>query len=127
MVFTEYHTSRRVFAPHSHAGIAVVTNVFPGRAQGFGKRDSLGDRSQIGPGGLHVTWAGRGIFDDEFPRVPGIDAHGLQIWIPRQGDPWASPAAFLAGANGIDEVTTSDFKVAMVPGEFGEKQAVPPF
>lgn len=124
LVFTEFHMSRPVFGPHPHAGISVMTYLLPDSAQGFVNRDSLGDRSDIEPGGLHVLRAGRGMFHDEYPRVPGIDAHGFQIWINhREGDRWAEPGSFHAPAAAIDEVHAADFKVRILHGAFGGQRA----
>ena len=124
LVFTEYHMDKPVFGPHPHAGISVMTYMLPDSKQGFINRDSLGDFSYIEPGGLHISQAGSGMFHDEFPQTTGIDTHGFQIWINHKStDRWVSPKAFHAKANEIQEVSTDDYTVRIVHGQFNGKSS----
>jgi redox-sensitive bicupin YhaK (pirin superfamily) len=75
-----------VFAPHPHAGFSAVTYLFDDSATGLISRDSLGGEHAIPPGGLHWTLAGRGVMHDEFPAAPGLEAHGLQIFVNLPAD-----------------------------------------
>ena len=123
LVFTEYHMDQPVFGPHPHAGISVMTYMLPDSRQGFINRDSLGDFSHIEPGGLHISQAGSGMFHDEFPKKPGIDTHGFQIWINhKETDRWVEPKSMHADAHEIPEVLTEDFKLRIIHGAFGGKR-----
>lgn len=69
------------FPPHPHAGFSAVTYILPESPGAMANRDSRGDRSLIGPGGLHWTAAGRGIVHEEIPAVHGTTVEGFQIFI----------------------------------------------
>lgn len=119
LVFTEYHMNQPVFGPHPHAGISVMTYMLPDSQQGFTNRDSLGDLSYIEPGGLHISQAGSGMFHDEFPRTPGIDTHGFQIWINHtETNRWVTPTSMHATAAEVPEVRTEAYTVRVVHGAF---------
>jgi len=124
LVFTEYHMNRPVFGPHPHAGVSVMTYMLPDSEQGFINRDSLGDFSYIEPGGLHISQAGSGMFHDEFPKVTGVDTHGFQIWINHtSANRWVAPLSMHASSADIREVQTSDYKVRIIHGAFGDQFA----
>ena len=48
--------------PHPHLGLAAVTYLLAGHVT---HRDSLGSRSEVGPGGVHYMVAGRGVVHSE--------------------------------------------------------------
>jgi redox-sensitive bicupin YhaK (pirin superfamily) len=119
LVFTEFHMDRPIFGPHPHAGVSVMTYLLPDSAGSFLNRDSLGDRSEIPPGGLHITQAGRGMHHDEVPLVTGVDAHGFQIWINhRESDRWVEPRAMHAMAHEVPEVREAGAAVRVVHGAY---------
>ncbi|MGV3638295.1 MAG: pirin family protein [Flavobacteriales bacterium] len=119
LVFTEFHMEQPVFGPHPHAGISVMTYMLPDSAGSFLNRDSQGDRSVIEPGGAHVTQAGSGMHHDEFPTAPGVDCHGLQIWIDHASkDRSVPPRSMHAFAKDIPEVITALSTVRVVAGSF---------
>lgn len=119
LVFTEFHMDRPIFGPHPHAGVSVMTYLLPESAGSFLNRDSLGDRSEIPPGGLHITQAGRGVHHDEVPLVTGTDAHGFQIWINhREADRWVEPRAMHAMAHDVPEVHEPGARVRVVHGRY---------
>lgn len=119
LVLTEYHMDQPVFGPHPHAGISVMTYMLPDSAGSFLNRDSQGDRSVIEPGGAHVTQAGSGMHHDEFPTAPGVDCHGLQIWIDHASkDRSVAPRSMHAFAKDIPEVRTTHHTVRVVAGSF---------
>lgn len=119
LVFSEYRMTRPVFGPHPHAGISVMTYMFPDSKGTFINRDSFGDFSHIKPGGLHITQAGKGIQHDEFPSVTGVESHGLQIWINHtQKDRMVEPKALHSTVVEIPEIVTNDFKVRILHGTF---------
>lgn len=124
LVFTEFHMDRPVFGPHPHAGVSVMTYILPTSAGGFLNRDSLGDASEIPPGGVHITQAGRGIHHDEAPLVTGTDVHGFQIWINhREQDRWVEPVAMHAMAGDVPEVRANGSNVRILHGSYGELAA----
>ena len=53
--FDDFRMSVPTFPPHPHAGFSAVTYMFEDSPGAFINRDSLGDRSRIGPGALHWT------------------------------------------------------------------------
>ncbi|MBL7942775.1 MAG: pirin family protein [Flavobacteriales bacterium] len=119
LVFTEFLMDRPVFVPHPHAGISVMTYMLPDRKGSFINRDSQGDFSYIEPGGVHIMQAGSGMHHDEFPKDPGIETHGFQIWINHADiDRLVQPKSMHADAAEVPEKSTQDYKVRIVHGEF---------
>jgi quercetin 2,3-dioxygenase len=103
-----------------------MTYILPDSDGGFLNRDSDGDRSEIHPGALHITQAGRGIHHDEVPLVTGVEAHGFQIWINhRQDDRWVEPRAMHADAADVPEVRDSGSVVRVLHGSYGGR--TPPY
>lgn len=120
LVFTEFRMDRPVFGPHPHAGVSVMTYILPDSDGGFLNRDSDGDRSDIHPGAVHVTQAGRGIHHDEVPLVTGVEAHGFQIWINhREEDRWVEPRAMHAAADEIPQLPGEGRLIRLLHGEYG--------
>lgn len=76
-----FRMSQPFFPPHPHAGFSAVTWMFPDGDGGFVNRDSLGDRSEIGPGSIHWTLAGKGVVHEEVPAQRGVEAHGIQLFV----------------------------------------------
>jgi redox-sensitive bicupin YhaK (pirin superfamily) len=106
---TDFHMSQPTFAPHPHAGFSAVTYLFLDSVGSFTNRDSFGDESTISPGSLHWTQAGSGMMHEEVPSEPGIDCHGLQLFVNLQGaDKQATPAAFHLDVDDIPEIEPSD-------------------
>ncbi|MGL4630733.1 MAG: pirin family protein [Leadbetterella sp.] len=119
LVFTEYLMDRPVFGPHPHAGVSVMTYMLPDSKNSFINRDSLGDVSEVEPGGLHISQAGKGLQHDEFPKVTGVEAHGFQIWVNHADkDRLVDPKAIHASTKDVPEVRTEDYKVRIVHGKF---------
>jgi redox-sensitive bicupin YhaK (pirin superfamily) len=119
LVFTEFYMDRQVFGPHPHAGISVMTYILPDSKESFINRDSSGDFSIIDPGGLHITQAGSGIHHDEFPKNPGMESHGFQIWINHSAENrFVEPKAMHAMSSEIKEVNTPDYNVRVLHGSF---------
>lgn len=118
----DFHMSQPTFPPHPHAGFSAVTYMFEDSAGGFVNRDSLGDRSRIGPGALHWTQAARGMLHEEIPERPGVDCHGLQMFVKlRAAHEHADPRAFHLDADQIPVVTTPEgARVRVVCGSLGD-------
>jgi quercetin 2,3-dioxygenase len=125
LVFTEYLMDRPVFGPHPHAGVSVMTYMLPDSKNSFINRDSFGDHSEIEPGGLHISQAGKGLQHDEFPKVTGIVAHGFQIWVNHADkNRLVNPKAIHASAHEIPELSTADYRVRVIHGKF-DSQVTP--
>lgn len=119
LVFTEFHMDRPIFGPHPHAGVSVMTYMMPDSKGSFLNRDSLGDKSIIEPGGIHVTQAGRGVKHDEVPTIEGVDCHGFQIWINHADkNRLVEPKAFHAFSKDVPEFKNEQSFVRVVQGEF---------
>jgi redox-sensitive bicupin YhaK (pirin superfamily) len=76
-----YDMSGPAFPPHPHAGFMVATYIVPESPLGFVNQDSLGTRTRIAPGALHVTVAGHGVLHEEQSEADGPPARGYRIWI----------------------------------------------
>lgn len=105
LAITDFRMSEPIFAPHPHAGFSAVTYSFPDSAGAFINRDSLGDRSRIGPGALHWTQAASGMMHEEVPEVRGVETHGLQLFVnlPAARE-LAPPQAFHLDGEDVPEV-----------------------
>jgi redox-sensitive bicupin YhaK (pirin superfamily) len=114
----EFRMSRPTFPPHPHAGFSAVTYMFERSDGGFVNRDSLGDRSRITPGSLHWTQAARGMMHEEVPETPGVECHGLQIFVNlRAVHKTAPPRAFHLDTADVPEiVTTTGARVRVLAG-----------
>lgn len=117
----DFRMSEPTFPPHPHAGFSAVTYMFEDSAGGFVNRDSLGDRSRIGPGTLHWTQAGSGMLHEEVPEAPGVVCHGLQMFVNLRADhKRLPPRAFHLDAERVPEVRPSEgARVRVLVGGFG--------
>jgi redox-sensitive bicupin YhaK (pirin superfamily) len=114
----DFRMSEPTFPPHPHAGFSAVTYLFEDSKGSFTNRDSLGDRSVIGPGALHWTQAARGMMHEEIPAVPGLESHGIQMFVNlRRADKGAPPRAFHVEASEIPEVRAAGARVRVLAGE----------
>lgn len=119
LVFTEFFMDRPIFPPHPHAGISVMTYMLPKSEGSFLNRDSLGDKSTIEPGGIHVTQAGMGIKHEEVPTITGQVCHGFQIWINHKDkDRLVKPKSFHAFSKEVPEFQNEKYSVRIVQGKF---------
>jgi quercetin 2,3-dioxygenase len=124
LVFTEFHMDRPIFGPHPHAGVSVMTYMLPDSVGSFLNRDSLGDKSIIEPGGIHVTQAGLGVKHDEVPTINGTDCHGFQIWINHADkDRLVAPKAFHAFSKDVQEYKNDKVQVIIIQGVYQGVQA----
>lgn len=99
LAITDFHMSQPTFAPHPHAGFSAVTYMFRDSAGSFRNRDSLGDSSLINPGDLHWTQAANGMMHEEIPTEPGVDCHGMQLFVNLRAEhKHAAPAALHVAA-----------------------------
>lgn len=114
-----FHMSQPMFPPHPHAGFSAVTYMLEDSPGAFINRDSRGDTSRIGPGTLHWTLAGSGVIHEEVPERPGVDCHGLQIFVklPRKSEEM-EPASFHVEAAELPEVTREGVRARVLVGAF---------
>lgn len=116
----DFRMSEPTFPPHPHAGFSAVTYMFEDSEGSFTNRDSLGDRSLIKPGALHWTQAGRGMMHEEIPEVPGLESHGVQMFVNlRRPDKDAEPRAFHVEADDVPEVRGQGARIRVLAGELG--------
>jgi redox-sensitive bicupin YhaK (pirin superfamily) len=114
----DFRMSEATFPPHPHAGFSAVTYLFEDSKGAFINRDSLGDRSRIGPGSLHWTQAGRGMLHEEIPEVAGRECHGVQMFVNlRRTHKEAPPRAFHLPAEDVPEVHPVGGRVRVLAGE----------
>ncbi|MBL8716149.1 MAG: pirin family protein [Myxococcales bacterium] len=123
----DFRMSEPTFPPHPHAGFSAVTYMFEDSPGAFVNRDSLGDRSRIGPGTLHWTQAAHGMMHEEVPERAGEVCHGLQMFVNLRSDHKnAAPAAFHVEAGDIPEVSLGEgARVRVLAGEFAGRSALP--
>ena len=124
LAFDEFFMSAPTFPPHPHAGFSAVTFMFEDSPGAFINRDSLGDRSRIGPGALHWTQAARGMMHEEVPETPGVDCHGVQMFVKlSRQDELAPPSAKHLNAEEIPVLTPPGARIRVVVGELGDTRS----
>ncbi len=108
---------------HPHRGFETLTYLLEGRGE---HRDSLGNRSVVGPGEAQWMRAGSGILHDEGAdeviRREGGRIHGLQFWINLPRAFKMSPPAYKHVAHSdIPEFVQDDAVVRLVAGRLGDR------
>lgn len=117
----DFVMTQPVFRSHPHAGFSAVTYMFEDATGTFRNRWSLGDDELIGPGAVHWTQAGSGMFHEEVPTVTGERCHGLQMFVKLPADQELSaPAAFHMDAHQVPEVTQDGSRIRVLAGRFAE-------
>ncbi len=111
------------FPPHPHAGMSAVTLMLPEADGGFINRDSLGDTSEIRPGDLHWTQAGRGMMHEEIPSQPGKAARGLQVFVNlARKDKQSTPRAFQVKHENMPTIALNDqASLRLVAGHYADQ------
>ncbi len=124
IILTDFYMPKAFFPPHPHAGFSVMTYLFTDSEGAFINRDSLGDRSRIEPGGIHLTQAGKGIFHEEIPEVEGQMCHGLQMWLNHSSkDRFVEPKAMHVKAADVPEVHTDGNRIRVLLGRYQHAEA----
>jgi hypothetical protein len=125
IVLTEFWMPHAFFPPHPHAGFSVMTYMFLDSEGAFINRDSLGDRSRIEAGAIHLTQAGKGIFHEEIPEVEGRICHGLQMWLNHSSaDRMVAPKAMHVASGEVPEIHPSkNVRVRVLLGAYNDVQA----
>lgn len=79
------------FPPHPHRGFETVTLMLEGRML---HQDHMGNRGELGPGGVQWMSAGRGVIHSEMPQQQAGRLHGFQLWINLPAAEKMRPAAW---------------------------------
>jgi len=105
------------FAPHEHRGFEAITYMLEGH---FTHQDNLGNKAEVGPGGIQAFNAGSGIMHSEKPGEDGL-SRGIQLWInlPR-ADKKSDPSYQSFSADQVEEVEKEGLKIRKVAGQGSE-------
>lgn len=124
IILTNFWMPRAFFPPHPHAGFSVLTYMFPDSEGSFINRDSLGDKSKISPGCIHLTQAGKGILHEEIPQAEGRTCHGLQMWLNHSSnDRFVEPKTLHANSSDVPEIKDSKSLVRVLLGNYKNTMA----
>jgi redox-sensitive bicupin YhaK (pirin superfamily) len=119
MDVTLFNMSTPTFPPHPHAGFSAVTYMLPESEGGFVNRDSLGDRSIIGPGVIHWTQAGAGMMHEEIPEHNGVVCRGFQMFVKLPtAKELLPPIAFHANTDAIPAHKGEGWSIRVLAGAF---------
>jgi redox-sensitive bicupin YhaK (pirin superfamily) len=118
----DFHMSQPTFPPHPHAGFSAVTYLFEDSPGSFRNRDSTGNTQLIGPGAIHWTEAASGVIHEEVPLVPGVDSHGLQMFVNLPVERHSTaPRALHLDAEQVPAVSPTDgVRVRVLAGRFAQ-------
>ena len=102
------------FAPHEHRGFEAITYMLEGH---FTHEDNLGNKAEVGPGGIQAFSAGRGITHSEKPGEKGL-SRGIQLWInlPKEMKD-SEPRYQKFKAEEIAEEEDENFKIRKIAGD----------
>ncbi len=124
IVLTNFWMRRAFFPPHPHAGFSAVTYMFPDSEGVIINRDSLGNKSKITPGSLHLTQAGKGILHEEVPEIEGRTCHGIQLWLNHSSkDRFIDPEATHLNSKDVPEIKDSNGIVRVLMGKYKNSEA----
>lgn len=102
------------FPRHPHRGIETVTLVFSGKVR---HRDSLGNESEVGAGGVQWMTAGRGIFHEEYLTPVDGQVEALQLWFNLPKSQKMKTAQYVAAQeNEVPAVKVDSSQVRLVAG-----------
>ncbi len=79
------------FPPHPHRGFETVTYMLEGHML---HEDHMGNRGELGPGGVQWMTAGRGVIHSEMPQQQEGRLRGFQLWINLPAAEKMKPAAY---------------------------------
>ncbi|MEX2497856.1 MAG: pirin family protein [Wenzhouxiangellaceae bacterium] len=79
------------FPDHPHRGFETVTYMLDGHMR---HQDHLGNRGDLGPGGVQWMTAGRGIIHSEMPQQKNGRMRGFQLWINLPSAEKMKPAGY---------------------------------
>ncbi|ADQ13801.1 pirin family protein [Halanaerobium hydrogeniformans] len=102
------------FAPHEHRGFEAITYMLEGH---FIHEDNLGNKAEVGPGGIQAFNAGKSITHSEKPGPEGL-SRGIQLWINLpQNMKNSEPGYQTIKADQIEEESTSDLLIRKIAGQ----------
>lgn len=119
-VLDDFRVQELPFSAHPHAGFSAVTYVFEDSAGGVRSRTSSGADLVVGAGGIVWTLAGSGVVHEEVPATPGVELHGLQLFVNLTSKAKLAPPGVLSlegSAVPVWESATGD-RVRVVVGSF---------
>jgi hypothetical protein len=122
LMIDEFRSGGIPFGPHPHARYSLLNYVFEDSEGGLRSRDSLGNDLRVGPGGIVWTQAASGLIHEERPAEPGLELHGLQIFVNlRAENKLAAPCVFRLNRDQIP-VWNSGLgdRVRVVVGSYGD-------
>src|ERR1700759_3092602 len=94
------------FPAHPHRGFETVTYMLDGHMQ---HEDHLGNRGDLGPGGVQWMTAARGIIHSEMPQQTEGRLRGFQLWLNLPSKEKMKPAHYREiPAGDIPRVTLAD-------------------
>ena len=102
------------FAPHEHRGFEAITYMLEGH---FIHEDNLGNKAEVGPGGIQAFNAGKSITHSEKPGPEGL-SRGIQLWInlPKNMKN-SNPSYQTINAEEIEEEATSNLLIRKIAGQ----------
>ncbi|MCC3145286.1 pirin family protein [Halanaerobium sp. Z-7514] len=101
------------FAPHEHRGFEAITYMLEGH---FIHEDNLGNKAEVGPGGIQAFNAGKSITHSEKPGPEGL-SRGIQLWINLpQKLKNSDPSYQTVKAEEIEEEKSSDLLIRKIAG-----------
>jgi hypothetical protein len=102
------------FPPHPHRGFETVTIMLEGRML---HEDHMGNRGELGAGGVQWMSAGRGVIHSEMPQQTEGRLRGFQLWINLPAAEKMKPAAWRdIAAEDIPTVAFEDGNLRLVAG-----------
>jgi quercetin 2,3-dioxygenase len=124
IILTDFFMPKAFFPPHPHAGFSVMTYMFLDSEGAFINRDSIGDKSRIEAGAIHLTQAGSGILHEEIPEIEGQICHGLQMWINHSSkDRFVEPKAMHLSKTEVPEIVENENQIRVLLGKYNNTEA----
>ena len=105
------------FPDHPHRGFVTFTHMLDGRME---HRDSMGNRGDLGPGGVQWMKAASGVIHSEMPRqIEGL-LRGFQLWIDLPPEEkMGTPAYQEFAAERVPELDMGTARVRLLSGRIG--------
>jgi quercetin 2,3-dioxygenase len=107
------------FPPHPHRGFETVTYMLDGHMR---HEDHLGNRGDLGPGGVQWMTAARGIIHSEMPQQSEGRMRGFQLWLNLPSKEKMKPAGYrdIPAAEIPQVALPGGGQVKVIAGRYGE-------
>jgi len=106
------------FPPHPHRGFNTFTYMIDGDME---HKDSMGNTGNLGPGGAQWMKAASGVIHSEMPKQENGMMRGFQLWINLPStNKMDAPEYQEYKSDAFPVIETSDYKVKVVIGRFGD-------